>query len=96
MSFLYKKTGHINKNCRKTIRKEQEQKQDPTQNVKRCTPKIYSPCPHCQRTNHQPENCCNGPNAPNRPQDFKRHPSSTDNEESPKEGTYTQNAPPSN
>ena len=41
--LYWKKLGHLNKNCRKRIRKEQEQKQDRAQNVKRFRAKAYSP-----------------------------------------------------
>ena len=95
-SCLYcKKLGHLIKDCRKRIRKEQEQKQDVTQNVKGFTPKTYSSCPHCQKTNHPPEKCQNGTNAANRPPSSERHPPSSDNQENPMEGTSTQKTPPS-
>ena len=55
-SRLYcKKLGNVFKDCGKRNRKEQEQNQNPAQSEKRFTPKTYSPCPHCQRTNHPPE-----------------------------------------
>ena len=34
--------------------------------------KSFATCPHCQRTNHPPENCWSGPNAANRPKRFKQ------------------------
>ena len=46
------KLGHLFKDCRKKIRNEQEQKRDPTQNVKGFKPKTYSPCfirKNCQK-----------------------------------------------
>ena len=68
-----KKPGHVIRDCRKRIRKEQEQRNDPsTQKMKPSTSKSYAPCPHCQRTNHPPEQCWNGPNAANRPKRFKQ------------------------
>ena len=52
-SYLYcKKLDHLIKDCRNRIRKEQEQKQDATQNLRRFTPKTYSLCPYCQRADH--------------------------------------------
>ena len=68
-----KKPGHVIRECRKRMRKEQEQRNDPsTQKIKPSTSKSYAPCPHCQRTNHPPEQCWNGPNAANRPKGFKQ------------------------
>ena len=68
-----KKPGHVIRECRKRIRKEQEHRNDPsTQKMKPSTSKSYAPCPHCQRTNHPPEQCWSGPNAANRPKRFKQ------------------------
>ena len=68
-----KKPGHVIRECRKRMRKEQEQRNDPsTQKMKPSTSKSYAPCPHCQRTNHPPEQCWSGPNAANRPKRFKQ------------------------
>ena len=68
-----RKPGHVIRECRKRIRKEQEQRNDPsTQKMKPSTSKSYAPCPHCQRTNHPPEQCWSGPNAANRPKRFKQ------------------------
>ena len=68
-----KKPGHVIRECRKRIRKEQEQRNDPsTQKMKPSTSKSYAPCPHCQRTNHPPEQCWSGSNATNRPKRFKQ------------------------
>ena len=68
-----RKPGHVIRECRKRIRKEQEQRNDPsTQKMKPSTSISYAPCPHCQRTNHPPEQCWSGPNAANRPKRFKR------------------------
>ena len=67
-----KKPGHVIRECRKRMRKEQEQRNDPsTHKMKPSTSKSYAPCPHCQRTNHPPERCWSGPNAANRPKRFK-------------------------
>ena len=53
-----KKPGHVIRDCRKRMRKEQDQRNDPsTQKMKPSTSKSYTPCPHCQRTNHPPEQC---------------------------------------
>ena len=68
-----KKPGHVIRDCRKRMRKEQEQRNDPSnQNIKPPTSKSFPPCPHCQRTNHPPEMCWSGPNAANRPKRFKQ------------------------
>ena len=68
-----KKPGHVIRDCRKRIRKEQEQRNNPsTQKMKPSTSKSYAPCPHCQRTNHPPEQCWSGPNAANRPTRLKQ------------------------
>ena len=40
--------------------------------MKPSTSKSFAPCPHCQWTNHPPENCWSGPNAANRPKRFKQ------------------------
>ena len=68
-----KKPGHVIRECRKRMRKEQEQRNDPsTQKMKPSISKSYAPCPHCQRTNHPPEQCWSGPNDANRPKRFKQ------------------------
>ena len=68
-----KKPGHVIRERRKRMRKEQEQRNDlPNQNIKPSTSKSFPPCPHCQRTNHPPEKCWSGPNAANRPKRFKQ------------------------
>ena len=68
-----KKPGHVIRDCRKRMKKEQEQKNDPSiQNTKPLTSKSFAPCPHCQRTNHRPEKCWSGLNAANRPKRFKQ------------------------
>ena len=71
--YYCKKLGHVIRDCRKRMRKEQERGNDPsTQKMKPSTSKTYAPCPHCQRTNHPPEQCWSGPNAANRPKRFKQ------------------------
>ena len=68
-----KKPGHFIRDCRKRMRKEQEQRNDPSiQNTKPLTSKSYAQCLRCQRTNHPPEKCWSGPNAANRPKRFKQ------------------------
>ena len=68
-----KKPGHVIRDCRKRIRKEQEQRNDPSnQKIKPSTSKSFPPCPHCQWTNHPPEQCWSGSNAANRPKRFKQ------------------------
>ena len=77
-----KKPGHVIRDCRKGMKKEQQQKNDPsTQNTKPSTPKFFAPCPLCQRTNHPPEKCWSGPNAANRPKRFRQdHPADNRND----------------
>ena len=71
--YYCKKPGHVIRDCRKRMKKEQERGNDPsTQKMKPSTSKTYAPCPHCQRTNHPPEQCWSGPNAANRPKRFKQ------------------------
>ena len=68
-----KKPGHVIRECHKRMKKEQEQRIDPSnQNIKHSTSKSFAPCPHCQRTNHPPEKCWSGFSAPNRPKRFKK------------------------
>ena len=68
-----KKPGHVIRECRKRMGKEQEQRNDPpNQNIKPSTSRSFLPYPHCQRTNHPPEKCWSGPNAANRPKRFKQ------------------------
>ena len=69
----WKRPGHVIRDCRKRMRKEQEQRNDPSiQNTKPSTSKSFAPCPHCQRTNHPPEKCWSGSNAANRPERLKQ------------------------
>ena len=68
-----KKPSHVIRDCHKKMRKEQEQKNDPSnQNTRPSTSKSFAPCPHCQGTNHPVEKCWSGPNAANRPKRFKQ------------------------
>ena len=68
-----KKPGHVIRDCRKRMRKEQEQRNYPSnQNIKPPTSKSFPPCPHCQRTNHPPEKCWSDPNEANRPKRLKQ------------------------
>ena len=53
----WKKPCHVIRDCRKRMKKEQEQKNDPSiQKTKHSTSRSFAPCPHYQRTNHPPEN----------------------------------------
>ena len=68
-----KKPGHVIRECRKRMKKEQERRNDLSiQYTKPPTSKSFVPCPHCQRTKHPPEKCWSGPNAANRPKRFKQ------------------------
>ena len=52
-----KKPGHVIRDCRNRMKKEQEQRNDPSiQNTKPPTSKSFEPCPHCRQTHHPPEN----------------------------------------
>ena len=67
------KPGHVIRGCRKRMRKEQEQRNDPSiQKTKPSTTISFAPCPHCQRTNDPPEKCWSGLNAANRTKRLKQ------------------------
>ena len=72
-----KQPGHIIRDCRKRMKKEQEQRNDPSiQNTKTSISRSFAPASQCQLTNHPPKKCWSGPNAANRPKQFKQdHPS---------------------
>ena len=91
-----KKPGHVIRDCRKRMRKEQEQKNDPpNQNIKPSTSKSFPHCPHCQRTNHPPENCRSGPNAANRPKQFKQEYNPENRNDGQEQGSLTHSGPSS-
>ena len=77
-----KKPGHVIRDCRKRMKKEQKQRNDTSiQNTKTLTSRSFAPCPHCQRTNHPPEKWWSGPNAAIRPKLFKQdHPADNRND----------------
>ena len=67
------KPGHVIRDCRKRMTKEQKQRNDPSiQNTKPSTSKLFAACTNCQRTNHPPEKWWSDPNAANRPKRFKQ------------------------
>ena len=73
MGHYCKKPGLVIRDRRKKMRKEQEQRNDPSiQNIKPSTSQSFAPCLHCQRTKHPPEKCWSGPNAANRSEWFKK------------------------
>ena len=89
-----KKQGHVVRDCRKRIRKEQKQRNDPfIQNMNPSTSKSFAPCPHCQRTNHPPEKCWSGPNAANRPKQFKQEYPVDNRNDEPDQGNLTHSGP---
>ena len=89
-----KKAGHVIRECRKRIRKEQEQRNDPsTQKIKPSTSKSYAPYPHCQRTNHPPEQCWSGPNAANKPKRFKQQYPENNRNDGQEQGNLTHSGP---
>ena len=56
VSHYCKKPGLAIRQCRKWMRKEQEQSNDPSiHNTKLSTSKTFAPCPHFKRTNHPPK-----------------------------------------
>ena len=75
-----KNVGHLIKDCRDKTRDEPEQKQNLTQKLKGYTPKKYSPCPYCQKTNQPLQKCWKGPNAADVTQKYKEHASTSDNQ----------------
>ena len=91
-----KKPAHVIRDCRKRMRKEQEQKNDPsTQKMKPSISKPYTPCPHCQRTNHPPEQCWSGVNAANRPNRFKQEYPENNRNDGQDQGNLTHSGPSS-
>ena len=69
------KPVHFFRDCRKRIKKQQEQRIEPlVQNVRPSTFVTFAPSPHCHRRNIPPANCWNGPNAADRTKDFKQKP----------------------
>ena len=68
-----KKPGHVIRDCRTKMRKEQEQRDNPSiQNTKPSTSKSFAQYLHCQRTKQAPEKWWSEPNAANRPKRFKQ------------------------
>ena len=91
-----KKPGHVIRDCRKRMRKEQEQGNDPpNQNIKPSTSKSFAACPLCQWTNHPPEKCWSGPNAANRPKRFKPEYPADNRNNGQEQGNLTFSAPSS-
>ena len=91
-----KKPGHVNGDCRKRMRKEQEQRNDPsTQNTTPLTSKSFSPCLHRQRTNHPPEKCWCGPNAANKPKRLNQQYSADNRKDGQEQGNLTHAVPSS-
>ena len=89
-----KKPGHVIRDCRKRMGKEQEQRNDPSnQIIKPSTSKSFPPCPHCQRTNHSPEKCWSGPNAANRPKRFKQKINPENRNDGQEQGNLTHAGP---
>ena len=92
-----KKPGHVIRDCRKRMRKEQEQRNDSSnQNIKPSTSKSFPHCPHCQWTNHPPEKCWSGPNAANRPKRFKQEYNPENRNDGQEQGNLTHSGPSSN
>ena len=91
-----KKPGHVIRDCRKRMKKEQEQRNHPSnQNTKPSRCKSIPPCPHCQRTNHPPEKCWSGPNAAKRPKRFKQVYRQENGNDGQEQGNLTHSVPSS-
>ena len=91
-----KKPGHVIRDCPKRMRKEQEQRNDPSnQNIKPSTSKSFPPCPHCQRKNNPPEKCWSGHNAANRPKRFKQTYVPENQNDGQEQGNLTHSGPSS-
>ena len=91
-----KKPGRVIRDCRKRMRKEQEQRKDPSiQNMKPSTSELFAPCPHCQRTNHPPKKFWSGPNAANRPERFKQEYPVDNRKDRQEQGNLTHSGPSS-
>ena len=92
--YYCKKPGHVIRDCRKTMRKEQEQRNDPSiQNTKPSTSKSLAPIPHCQRTNHPPEQCWSGPNSAKIPKRFKQEYPADNRHDGREQGNLTHSGP---
>ena len=63
--------------------------------MKPSTSKSFAPCPHCQRTNHPPENCWSGPNSASRPKRFKQEYPADDRNDGQEQGNLTLSEPSS-
>ena len=91
-----KKPGHVIRDCRKRMKKKQEQRKDPSiQITKPLTSKSFAPCPHCQRSNHPPENCWSSLNAASRPKRFKQEYPADNRKERQEPGNLTHAGPSS-
>ena len=91
-----KKPGHVIRDCRKRMRKEQEQRNDPSnQKIEPPTSKSFPPCPHCQRTNRPPDKCWSGLNAANRPKGFKQEYPAQNRNDGQEQGNLTNSGPSS-
>ena len=93
---LLQKARPIIRDCRKRMRKEQEQRNDPSnQSIKPSTSKSFPPCPDCQRTNHPLEKRWSGPNAANRPKWFKQEYHLENRNDGQEQGNLTHSGPSS-
>ena len=93
---IVKKPGNVIRDCRKKMRKEQEQRIDPSiQNTKLSTSKSFAPCPRCQRKNQLPEKCESSPNASSRPKQFKQDFPADNRNDGQDQGNLTHTGPSS-
>ena len=98
-AIFVKKPGHLIRDCRKRMRKEQDQRNDPPiQNTKLSTSKSFAPCPHCQRTDDPPEKRWSSPNAAktNKQKRFKQEYPADNRNDGQDQGNLTHSGPSSN
>ena len=95
-AITVKKPGHVIRDWHKRMKKEQEQKNDPSfPNTNPPTSKTFALCPHCQQTNLPPVKCWSAPNAANRPKRFKKDQIPENAKEWPEQGNSTHSGPKS-
>ena len=91
-----KKPGHVIRDCRKRMRKKQEQRNDPSiQNTKPWTSELFAPCLHSHWINHPPETYWSDPNTAKRPKRFKQEFIANSGNDGQDQGNRTQAGPSS-
>ena len=90
------KPGHVIRECHNRMKKEQEQRNDPSfLDTKPSTSKVFALFPYCQQKNNPPEKCCSGPKATNRPKRFKQDQPAVNLKEWQEQGKLTNSGPKS-